>query len=77
MVLDPFDNLALVREFAGPILVLHGTRDEVIPVEEGHALHVAAARSELELGDCGHNDCPRPWPRVREFLARHALVSGS
>jgi fermentation-respiration switch protein FrsA (DUF1100 family) len=77
LVLDPFDNLALVRGFDGPILVLHGTRDEVIPVEQGKALHAAAARSELELLGCGHNDCPRPWPRVRAFLAANALVPGS
>ena len=77
MVLDPFDNLARVREFDGPILFVHGTRDSIVPVDEARALHAAAARSELELLACGHNDCPRPWLRVREFLAAHALVSGS
>ena len=76
MVLDPFDNLELVREFDGPILLVHGTRDAVVPVEEARALHAAAARSELELLACGHNDCPRPWPRVREFLAGHRLLPG-
>ena len=77
MVLDPFDNLARVREFDGPILFVHGTRDSIVPVDEARTLHAAAARSELELIACGHNDCVRPWPRVREFLARHGLVSGS
>lgn len=77
MVLDPFDNLGLVREFDGPILLVHGTRDAVVPVDEARALHAAAQRSELELLACGHNDCPRPWPRVREFLAGHALLPGS
>jgi fermentation-respiration switch protein FrsA (DUF1100 family) len=76
MVLDPFDNLAFLREFDGPILLVHGTRDAVVPVDEARALHAAASRSELELLTCGHNDCPRPWPRVREFLAAHALVPG-
>jgi hypothetical protein len=77
MVLDPFDNLSLVREFDGPILLVHGTRDAVVPVDEARALHAAAPRSELELLPCGHNDCPRPWPRVRDFLASHALLPGS
>jgi hypothetical protein len=75
LVLDPFDNLARVASFRGPVLVIHGTRDELIPVEQARALHAAIPQSELVLfGDCGHNDCPRPWPKLREFLASHALL---
>src|SRR6202008_4301022 len=42
LVRDPFDNLAVVRAFKKPLLVLHGTRDEVIPVEHGRELAAAA-----------------------------------
>ena len=29
---DPFDNLAVVRNYTGPTLIVHGRRDEVIPL---------------------------------------------
>jgi len=74
LVLDPFDNLACVRSYGRPILFVHGTRDAIVPVEEARKLHAAAPDSELELLPCGHNDCPRPWARVREFMASHALL---
>ena len=31
LVRDPFDNLEVVRAFAGPILLLHGERDQIDP----------------------------------------------
>ena len=73
MVRDPFDNLAAVRGFRGPLLILHGDRDEVIPPEHSRRLHQAAPRSELELYPCGHNDCARPWPRLHRFLVAQGL----
>jgi fermentation-respiration switch protein FrsA (DUF1100 family) len=75
LVLDPFDNRARVAAFHRPTLVIHGEQDEMIPVEQARALHAAAPQSELLIvGDCGHNDCPRPWPKLREFLASHRLL---
>jgi len=74
LVRDPFDNLSVVRGFDRPVLILHGVRDGVIPVRHAHRLHDAAPASELELLDCGHNDCPRPWPRIRRFLAENGLL---
>ncbi|MDP6977341.1 MAG: alpha/beta hydrolase [Myxococcota bacterium] len=73
MVVDPFDNLAAVSELDIPILVIHGERDEIIPVGEGEAL-AAAAETELVLMSCGHNDCPFSWPIVEAFLAELGLL---
>jgi fermentation-respiration switch protein FrsA (DUF1100 family) len=75
LVRDPFDNLACVRAFRGPILLLHGERDRLIPVRNARMLHAAAPGSELHLLPCGHNDCPRPWKLLGEFLARNGLLS--
>jgi fermentation-respiration switch protein FrsA (DUF1100 family) len=74
LVRDPFDNLAVVRAFAGPILLLHGERDEVIPVAEAEVLRGAAREGELHRFPCGHNDCPRPDALVQRFLAAHGLL---
>jgi len=74
LVRDPFDNLGVVRDFAGPLLVVHGEHDDLIPPAHARELHAAARRASLHWLPCGHNDCPRPWPAVREFLAAHGLL---
>jgi len=74
LVRDPFDNEEAVRAFDGPMLLVHGERDEIIPPDHARALHAAAPRSELHLAPCGHNDCPRPWEALERFLAAHRLL---
>ncbi|HKA15087.1 MAG TPA: alpha/beta hydrolase, partial [Myxococcota bacterium] len=68
LVRDPFDNLAAVRAFTGPILQLHGDRDQSIPLAHAQALHDAAPRSELHVLHCGHNDCAHSWELIAPFL---------
>ncbi len=74
LVRDPFDNEGAARVFAGPILLVHGERDEIIDPEHARALHAAARGSELHLVPCGHNDCPRPWNVLRRFLDDHRFL---
>jgi fermentation-respiration switch protein FrsA (DUF1100 family) len=75
LVRDPFDNLAVVRDYRGPILILHGRNDAIIPADHARALHAAARDSELELLECGHNDCPPSWERIRTFLVDTAVLA--
>jgi fermentation-respiration switch protein FrsA (DUF1100 family) len=75
LVRDPFDNLAVVRGYPGPLLLLHGSRDTLIVPGHSQVLAAAARHAELHLLPCGHNDCPRPWPLIRAFLDRHRLLS--
>jgi fermentation-respiration switch protein FrsA (DUF1100 family) len=74
LVLDPYDNVATVAQFPGPLLVLHGEQDEIIPVAHGRELAARARAPELHVLECGHNDCPRPWPLLRAFLEKNALL---
>jgi fermentation-respiration switch protein FrsA (DUF1100 family) len=74
LVRDPFDNLARVREFPGPILLLHGARDDSVPVEQARRLHDASPASELHVLACGHDDCPPPWPLLKDFLREQHLL---
>jgi len=69
LVRDPFDNLAALAGYRGPLLVLHGREDRVVPVAHGRVLAAAVPGAEFHELECGHNDCPRPWPIVRRFLA--------
>lgn len=75
-VRDPFDNLSRVTSFNGPVLVLHGDRDQVIPTEEGRTLAHAAKHAELHLMPGGHNDYERPWNVVRAFLGTCGVLPG-
>jgi fermentation-respiration switch protein FrsA (DUF1100 family) len=74
LVRDPFDNVAAVSSFSGPVLLLHGTEDEVIPSSHSVALQEAAGSALLKLLPCGHNDCPNAWPEIKRFLAAHGLL---
>jgi fermentation-respiration switch protein FrsA (DUF1100 family) len=79
LVLDPFDNLQAVRDFQGPVLVIHGKRDDVIPYRHGKKLAEAAgARGMLVTYDCAHNDCPpdrrRFWRDIRVFFQENGIL---
>jgi pimeloyl-ACP methyl ester carboxylesterase len=77
-VRDPFDALATVREYPGPLLILHGRRDHTIPYSHGLALHRAAQDGELVTLECGHNDCVADWDRfwqdLHPFLRRAGVA---
>jgi pimeloyl-ACP methyl ester carboxylesterase len=76
---DAFDNLAAVKRFEGPVLIVHGSIDELIPYEQGQALAAATKRATLVTYRAGHNDCP---PDAAQFardlkagLDEHALIA--
>jgi len=65
---DRFDNEAIVSELAIPVFIYHGTNDTLIPHAHGKRLYETAKEGIFKLGDCGHNNCPRPWPDIDNFL---------
>jgi pimeloyl-ACP methyl ester carboxylesterase len=78
LIRDGFDNLAAVKKYPGPLLVIHGWKDEIIPYTQGLALAQAAQRGQLLLYDCPH-DCWEPdrlpfWRDVRLFLEQNGIV---
>jgi len=77
LVRDPFDNLKVVHQYAGPILIIHGKYDDIIPYRHGKALYKAAKNAKLLTYDCGHNDCPpdpvRFWQDISAFLHESGL----
>jgi pimeloyl-ACP methyl ester carboxylesterase len=73
LVLDPFDNLAVVKSYEGPILVIHGNQDDLIPFHHGQKLSQAARSGRLLIYECRHNDCPPDWNQFRRDLASFLL----
>jgi uncharacterized protein len=79
LIPDHFDTLGALGRYSGPTLVLHGTRDEIVPVD--HARRLAAVRSDIELVlyEAGHNDMPPPgsdyWSRIERFLERADVLA--
>lgn len=77
IVRDPFHNLARVREFHGPVMVVHGRCDDVIPFASGEALARAARRGTFVPLECGHEVAEHVTPelmRAFESFLRDAGV---
>ncbi len=77
LVKDPFDNLAVIRSYRQPVLIMHGVRDEVIPYRHGQTLAAAALNSTLVTFKSGHNDLPtgstRFWEEIDAFFQQIQL----
>ena len=80
LIRDGFDNEAALRTFDGPVLLMHGRTDQVIPFTHARALARARPEAELIEWDCGHNDCPPNWvgfvADVGDFLEANSLIGG-
>lgn len=79
LVCDPFENLATVARFAGPVLLFHGRQDELIPFAHAERLRGAAKQGRLVAYDAGHNDCPPRWDalwrEIEVFLRGAGLLA--
>ena len=76
-----FDNLSVVRRFAGPVLVIHGRDDALISSEQGRRLAAAALHATFRLYACGHV-CWDPdqlpfWDDAVPFLVQAGIISRS
>ena len=70
------DSLARIGQYHGPLLVIHGEADEIIPVEQGRALYEAAPgpKSYYPIPGARHNDRLADagtglWTAFRQFLS--------
>lgn len=72
-----FDSLAKIGRVTAPLLVIHGERDEIVPVDMGRRLFEAAPGPKEWYGipHAGHNDTywaggPAYYDRIAEFARR-------
>jgi uncharacterized protein len=73
LVLDDFDSLKVLREYDGPVLILHATDDTIIPFHHGELLARAAKNAKFVVLTGGHVNQIKDWDlfwrkRVHDFL---------
>jgi fermentation-respiration switch protein FrsA (DUF1100 family) len=72
LIPDAYPTLRRIDELRAPLLVLHGERDEIVPVSQGRALFEAApaARRIHVFPGLGHNDLvPRGGAEFAQVIA--------
>jgi pimeloyl-ACP methyl ester carboxylesterase len=80
VVPDAYPSLALVRRLRSPLLVLHGARDEIVPLMQGEALAEAAPEPKRlhVFPGVGHNDlvalAGETWARTIAAWARESAT---
>jgi fermentation-respiration switch protein FrsA (DUF1100 family) len=74
LIKDPFYSDRRILDVRAPVLVLHGGRDDVIPIAFGEQLFalIPGPKQFVRFADAGHNDLDRygAMQTVREFLAK-------
>ncbi|HMW44208.1 MAG TPA: hypothetical protein PKC88_17705, partial [Plasticicumulans sp.] len=81
LVLDLYDTRAALAGYDGPVLVIHGRQDDVIPYAHAQALAAASRHATLHLHDCAHV-CWEPerlplWAELEAFLRRTPMLPAS
>src|SRR5262249_28457014 len=76
-----FDSLATMQHFRGPVLVIHGRQDPVIPWQQGQQLAAASLHATFRLYNCGHV-CWDPerlpfWQDAIPFLIAAGILSAN
>jgi len=76
-----FDSLVKIRRVRAPILIVHGTRDHVVPFSMGQRLFAAAPEPKFffPVEDAGHNNLvevggDRLLDHLKSFLEQHHEV---
>lgn len=76
LVRDPFDNLAVVERYPGPVLIVHCESDEIIPYAHGVRLHEAAPNGRMLSYPGNHNNCPPSWNDLLEEIVLFLKEAG-
>jgi uncharacterized protein len=78
LVRDVYDNRAALAVFTGPVLILHGRDDDIVPFAHGRELARISSRARFVELACAHNDCPPDWGEfwriVGDFLHTQGIV---
>lgn len=73
LMVNRFDSLALAPQVRAPSLVIHGTYDELIPLDHGKRLAAALNAEFMPIPGAGHNNALllEHWEQVRAWMEKH------
>jgi hypothetical protein len=78
LMYDPFISRDRIGRVEEPLLIVHGTKDRVVPTDQGRRLFEAAGEpKQLAIFEGGiHSDLwdRELWPTVLEFLERNGVA---
>ena len=74
LIRDPFDTRKALASYRGPLLVIHGKLDTIVPFAHGRELAAIVPGAQFRELPCGHNDCPRDWRTIALFLRDAQIV---
>lgn len=81
LVRDPFDSAAKAPTLELPVLIVHGTRDEVIPVDMGQTLGTLFPNATVHILEGKHHndvlDQPATLQELMRFVRGGALNPGT
>ena len=75
LIRDRFDNRKSLASYRGPLLMLHGRLDTIVPIAHARELVALVPGARLEELNCDHNDCPRQWSTIASFLRDAGVLS--
>jgi len=74
---NAFDNLSKISNIKSPMLVIHGTDDEILPFSMGREIfdHAIVKKQMVAINGAGHNnlsqvDPSKYWGSIAEFIAQ-------
>jgi pimeloyl-ACP methyl ester carboxylesterase len=74
---DPYDNLALIEEYTGPLMLVHGTADKTIPIAHSRKLKSVHPHAFWLTYNTDHNNTPPNWDNfwgeVNSFLIQAGI----
>jgi alpha-beta hydrolase superfamily lysophospholipase len=75
---NQMDNVGKICKVSAPVVIAHGTEDELVPYSQAERLFAAAGEPKLyiPLQRADHNTSPGPefYRSVREFLNEHPVA---
>ncbi|MCG8403809.1 MAG: alpha/beta hydrolase [Phycisphaerales bacterium] len=80
LVKHPFRTDHVLESLDVPVLLFHGSRDDIIPVEHGRKLRDLAFDATYVEFDCRHNDFPghdneeKYWADIERFMEKHGVI---
>ncbi len=78
---ERYESINVIDRVEAPLLIVHGVKDKIIPIEFGRAMYDAAnsPKEMIEFAEAGHSGIFQmgAFTKISEFLQRHIPIPGA